>query len=110
MDIPQRHIAFRIVSALIVVVLLIPIAIKLAHSFEHETHTACGKVDTANFHECEVDCVFFKYNLQQHYLKYQNYNLSIYLTHSFETPLTVYDFFYEHRVLTFSLRGPPTLA
>lgn len=110
MEIQQRHIAFRIVSALIVVILLIPTGIKLAHVFEHQDHPICSKIDTANFHECEVDCVLLKYNLQQHDLKSQNYSISFYLINNFDTPSSTYDFFYNHRVLSFSLRGPPVLV
>ncbi len=110
MEKQQRHIIFRIVSTLIVVILLIPSGIKLIHVFEHENHPQCSNIDTDNFHECEVDCVLLKYSLQHHNLKSQNYNISIYLINNFEIPSATYGFFYNHRVLSFSLRGPPTLV
>ncbi len=80
------------------------------HTIEHQDHALCGKSDTPNFHECELDCVFLKYNLQQCFSKSQNYNLNIQLVNNFEIPALTYQFFYGHRILSFSLRGPPILV
>ncbi len=106
----KKHIVFKIVSTLIVLILLAPATIKLVHSFEHHEHNLCEKTDVPNFHKCELDCTFYKYNLQQYCLKTQNYNLSIFLVNNFEIPSSTYQFFYSSYVLSGSLRGPPVLV
>lgn len=107
---PKKHIVLRFASILIIALLLAPIGLKVIHIFEHEGHHACAETDTPNFHECETDCVFLKYNIQHHYIKHQNYNIVIPIEHNFNVIASKYAFFYNHRVLSFSLRGPPTLV
>ncbi len=111
MEVQRRHIALRVASALIVLILLIPTSIKLVHVFEHQDHSAlCDKSQNANFHECEIDCDFLKYNLQHYNFKSQDYTINFNVINNFEIPRLTYDFFYNHRVLAFSLRGPPILV
>ncbi|GGD12230.1 hypothetical protein GCM10011368_12790 [Hyunsoonleella pacifica] len=111
MEVNRKHIAFRIISTLIVVTLLFPTIIKLVHTLEeHHEHTFCEKRDSANLHECEIDCPIFKYNLQQYYIKSSNYNVDFCFSDNFEIPSLGYHFFNNYRVLSFSLRGPPALV
>ena len=110
MEKTKQHIVFKIIAALVVIALLIPTTIKLFHSFEHHKHTSCENRDIANFHKCEMDCPFFKYNFQQYDLKSENYKARLYTLNNLNiSPLKDY-FFYNHLVLPFSLRGPPTLV
>lgn len=110
MNIPQINIGSRILSALIVVTLLMPIGIKITHIFEHEDHPLCSNYDTVNFHECETDCVLLKYNLQKHDFKSENFKLTTLTVNNFDIASLTYSFSYNYKALSFSLRGPPALV
>ena len=111
METLKKHIIFKIITVFISVTILAPVAVKLIHSFEHqEHHTACDNGDAANIHECEIDCPLLKYNLSQYNLEAKNYTTYFYVLYNFEVPSLVYDFFTNHRIQHFSLRGPPALV
>lgn len=93
-----------------VVVLLSPITVKLAHSFEHHEHEFCEATNTPNLHECEYDCSFFKYKLQQYHLKSLNVEIDLQFQDNFKIPSLGYSIYYSPQALSFSLRGPPVLV
>ncbi|WP_299162437.1 hypothetical protein [uncultured Tenacibaculum sp.] len=55
----KKHIAL-----LSLLVLLLPSVIQIAHSFENHEHTICSSIDDHHFHEQELDCSLFHYQLQ----------------------------------------------
>lgn len=97
----------RIFATLLVALLLMPSVIKFAHIFEHHDHTLCEINDSENFHECEVDCPFLKFNLHQYYLNEQDYDIFYLSFNNFEVQTSIYYFFYNNKKLSFSLRAPP---
>lgn len=106
----KEHIVFKILTFLLVLTLLAPSAIKLAHVFEHHEHEVCIGNETTHIHKVDLDCEFQKFNINTHYLFTSNY------AELFETvlynnaQLLTYKFLNNHRPLSFSLRGPPVLV
>ncbi len=92
------------------VTLFAPTFVKLVHSFEPHEHTLCEMRDNDNFHECEVDCPLYKYNFQQYDIKSIHFNIDFCYSNNFDIPSLEYHYFHNHSVLSFSLRGPPTLV
>lgn len=109
MLINKQHIGFKISAFLLVFALLTPIAIKLAHSFEHK-HSTCSNYNSANLHECETDCDFYKYNLKQFNIAYHHYSIDWKESQYPEILSETYKYFYNQKQLSFSLRAPPVFV
>lgn len=106
----KTHIISKIASTLLVVVLLLPLGIRLQHSLEHQDYELCAKNNAPNFHECEIDCEFLKYNLQHFYTTTIIFKLNSYLKDSYSVFSLAYNFTYNYHALSVSLRGPPALV
>ena len=92
--------------------LVVPLGLKLTHSFSHKYHVVCdddGKVNT-HFHEIDLNCEFYKFQL--------NKNLYIDLKVEETTEISkvskdyfnFYISFKQLQQLTRFQRGPPELA
>lgn len=110
MQLLKQHIAFKILSIALVATLFAPSVAKFAHIFTHHEHKLCSTPGKIHIHQVDLDCEFYKFQLNTHFLLPEESNnwLDIAKYHRIY-PLT-YKFLYNHRTLSFSLRGPPVLV
>ncbi|APY09571.1 hypothetical protein BWZ20_02630 [Winogradskyella sp. J14-2] len=97
--------------ALILAVLL-PSAIKLAHAFSHHSHEVCkNDIDSnTHFHELDIDCEFYKFKLNTNYY-FTSLSYKTIIQNNFSKVNTcIYLFLRTHQQNTSYLRGPPTTA
>lgn len=110
MKLLKEHIAFKVLTFVLVVILLVPSTVKFIHIFSHHEHEVCEGNPKAHFHKLDVDCEFFKFKLNsQFYTTNEHIELTVYNPHYKINKLT-YNFLNNHRQLSFSLRGPPRLV
>ena len=110
MNFTKEHIVFKILTILLVVTLLVPSTVKLAHVFEHHKHEVCEGGDNTHIHKVDLDCEFQKFNTTHHYqlsLKFDKLFQILSYTRIYNL---TYKFLNNHRPLSFSLRGPPVLV
>ena len=106
----KQHIAFRIVTLLLVFALVLPSGVKFSHVFEHHEHEICHNEFEAHLHTLDLDCEFYKFKLNTTYhFVFEYFELPIEETF-FKINSTSYNFLNNHRQLSFSLRGPPVLV
>lgn len=106
----KEHIIFKLIMLTLVFSLLVPSFVKLAHTFEDHKHEACKTPQKLHFHDFEVDCEFYKFKLNKHFLS----------TYIFEEPTTIsigsellvseYLHYNYNLPLYKYLRGPPVLV
>jgi hypothetical protein len=106
----KQHIAFKIVTLLLAVSLLVPTGVKFAHIFAHHKHDICKGEKATHLHEINTDCDFYKFKLNNHYYFSLAYHDLFHETAIYKIPILTYKFLNNHRPLSFSLRGPPTLV
>ena len=105
----KAHIGYKISLAILIVVLLVPSFVKLAHAFETHKHEVCKTPQKNHYHELDLDCEFYKLKLSHAF----NFKPE---TYSFETRCqffhvdNFYRSFYKNlQIEQPSLRGPPQL-
>lgn len=105
----KQHISFRIATLLVAVCLMTPILVKFSHTFSDHKHEVCVGENQSHFHEIDMDCEFFKFNINLNtFIVFFNYNLKS----SFDTSVSetlYYTYLKSHQQLTDPLRGPPSL-
>ncbi len=108
----KQHIILRITSLLLVITLLVPTAVKFAHILSHHDHTheVCLGKKSAHLHKVDVDCEFYKFQLNNHFLLTVEYDYNIYTPSNLKALSLTYKFLNNHQQLSFSLRGPPSLV
>lgn len=106
----KKHIVFKTITLLIAIAFLIPSAVKFSHIFTHHTHKVCEGEQTTHIHKVDIDCDFYKFKLNNNYLNVVAYNSSFQLSEPYKIKYFTYKFLYNHRTLSFSLRGPPFLV
>lgn len=110
MNLNKEHIAFRLLTFLLISALLIPSTVKLIHVFEHHEHVVCIGDDSTHIHKVDLDCEFQKFQITTHFFhSFYNYDSSI-VNHSSKTKFLTYKFLSDYKSLSFSLRGPPVLV
>ena len=103
----QQHIAFKFTTLLLVLTLLMPSAVKFAHIFSHHEHEVCEGESKTHLHTLDVDCTFYKFNLNNQYtFSIQSFNFFV-LEDNYQDIFTEYLFLDSFQTLHFSLRGPP---
>ena len=110
MNILKEHILFRLLTILLVITLLIPAAVNLAHVFNHHTHKVCLGEKTTHIHKVDLDCDFHKFNLN-HHITFTCFKVAFFIPE--ELPLKIvsqYNFLSNYQRLHYSLRGPPSLV
>lgn len=89
---------------------MVPNAIKLSHTFNHGKHKVCLDDHSTHIHQVDLDCEFQKFPFNSHYI-FLSFNCSFTDTiPCLKKSTLVYNYFYNHRPLSFSLRGPPVLV
>jgi hypothetical protein len=112
MKLIREHIIFKSLTIMLVITLIIPSAVKFAHVFTHHNHKhdVCTGEKQTHLHEIDVDCDFYKFNVNTpFYFSHNNTELYSKCSTS-KLNLKSYNFQYNHRPLSFSLRGPPVLV
>ena len=110
MNFSKSHIAFKILTMLLVVLLWVPSAVKLAHVFEHHKHEICKGGDSTHIHKVDLDCEFQKFQINN------NYTFSKIIFDGYQpqenskTTESKYHFLSKYQSLHFSLRGPPAFV
>lgn len=110
MKIDKEHILFRVLTFLLVITLLVPSAVKIIHVFEHHEHEVCISENSTHIHKIDLDCEFQKFHITTYALLTPNVNQAELVEYLHEIPVLTYKFLNNHRPLSFSLRGPPTLV
>ena len=57
----KESLLFKSLIITLVIVLLVPSFVKLAHTFEDHKHDICVKPQKTHFHEYKLDCEFYKF-------------------------------------------------
>lgn len=97
----------RVVSALLIIAVLLPAAVKLNHFVETHQHIVCLGQSDSHIHELDLDCQFYKFKLNQTYysplFNANIFKVSLFISKSdyVRNNITNQTFF------TSFLRGPP---
>ena len=106
----KQHIAFKILSILLLVSILTPSVVKLAHVFENHKHEVCLNAQTTHFHTLDLECEFYKFKVNNNFT-FSAFNFEIAATKKVYEPIaSQYRFTSYYQPLSFSLRGPPQLV
>ena len=100
----------KLSAAILLLAILTPSFVKLAHAFENHKHEVCTNPTTTHFHEFDLDCEFYKFKLQtQTFSEFAN--IDIVETSEINTvSASQYKFFTSTTFSSCFLRGPPQLV
>ena len=59
----KAHIGYKISLIVLIIALLVPSFVKLAHAFEKHKHEVCTTPQKSHYHELDLDCEFYKFKL-----------------------------------------------
>jgi hypothetical protein len=105
----KLHITLRITTIIIVACLLLPTGIKISHVFSHHEHEVCIGENQSHFHEIDMDCEFYKFNLNNNfYFKVVDYSIDFKIKTQ-TVNVKNYVYLKDHQYLSTYLRGPPYL-
>jgi cell division protein FtsL len=105
----KAHIGFKISLVILIIALLVPSFVKLAHAFETHKHEICKTPQKSHYHELNLDCDFYKFKLSNAYYS-QHYSLELIAKSPFNLVSKRYNSAYSNLQLQqTSLRGPPQL-
>lgn len=105
----KTHIGYKISLIVLIIALLVPSFVKLAHAFENHKHEVCKTPQKSHYHELDLDCEFYKFNKSNITFITPNYGLDIIENSSLNGLIYgLYNFKYYHQHLSFSLRAPPS--
>lgn len=106
----KRHIAFKILSILLLVSILTPSVVKLAHVFENHKHEVCLNTQTTHFHTLDLECEFYKFKVNNTFT-ISTFNIKLVAAKKSQKSInSQYSFTSYYQPLAFSLRGPPLLV
>lgn len=89
------------------VFLLTPIAVKFSHVFSDHEHEVCIGQNKSHFHEIDMDCEFFKFNIN-HQATFTTFEFVPFEAYIDQGQLaSQYVFLSSYQKLHFALRGPP---
>ncbi len=103
----KQHIAFKIATLLVAACLLTPIVVKFTHILSDHEHEVCIGENQSHFHEIDMDCEFYKFNIN-HQTTFTTFEfVSFELINYKENIVSHYTFLSSYQKLPFVLRGPP---
>ncbi|MFI1745911.1 hypothetical protein [Thalassobellus sediminis] len=107
----KEHIVFKIVTLSLVATLLVPSVIKFSHVFSHHhhKHDVCKGEKSTHLHEIDLDCEFYKFQLNKNYIPSLKYETFICKAPHYKIYILTYKFLNNHQPLSYSLRGPPAV-
>lgn len=105
----KQHIGFKVATLTLVLVLLVPTAVKFIHVFNHHRHEICNGEYQTHLHTLDLDCSFQKFKLTNPFT-IPVFSVDIFIPkQNHENIVAHYLFLSEFQHLHFSLRGPPQL-
>jgi hypothetical protein len=106
----KEHIIFKTLTIVLVIALITPTLVKIAHVFENHKHEVCKSKQQAHLHTLDLDCEFYKFKVNNTFtFKAVNYNLySVVDYHKIVS--SQYQFISDYQRLSFALRGPPQIV
>ncbi|WP_246067737.1 hypothetical protein [Changchengzhania lutea] len=110
MTIWKEHIAFKTVTVLLILTLLVPSAVKFSHIFANHKHEVCLGEQTTHLHEFDLDCEFYKFKLNTAYTFEVLTVDFLSRIKSTEPIASQYFFISKFQRLQTALRGPPALV
>ena len=110
MHILKKHIVIKAFLVIITTSLFLPAAIKFVHVFEHHQHKVCNGNDSTHLHQVDLDCEFFKFQLNHHFILQFADTYWLDFAYVNQISALTYKFLNNHRQLSYSLRGPPVLV
>jgi len=90
--------------------LFVPAGVKMAHVFAHKHHKVCVGGDSTHIHQVDLNCEFHKFSITHHFQLPEEFVELFQISSHTRTYNLTYKFLNNHRPLSFSLRGPPTLV
>ncbi|MDO1500686.1 hypothetical protein Q2T40_11135 [Winogradskyella maritima] len=109
---PTFSIFYKVLSTVLIVCLLLPIAVKASHSYNHKKHIICnedGQLNT-HFHEKDLHCDFYKFQISKvYYATTQNFEI-LKRPEISEDFLDYYISYKQLQQLTRFQRGPPKVS
>jgi len=106
----KQHIAFKILSIGLLIVILTPSAVKLAHVFQNHKHEVCLEQHKTHLHSLDLECEFYKFKVNNTFTL-PEFNVEIVKIKKEHQPiLSQYSFVNDFKPLHFSLRAPPQLV
>jgi len=103
----KKSIIFKSLIVTLVITLLVPSFVKLAHAFENHEHEICITPQKEHFHEYDIDCEFYKFKTNPQVAISFDYAESIDIKTNTSPVVSQYQFISDYQRLSFSLRGPP---
>jgi type III secretory pathway component EscR len=105
----KQHIIFRAVALVLSLAILVPLAVKFTHIFNHHKHQVCYGESTTHLHALDLECHFYKCKLNNQFFVSVN-NISIpSIEDNYQIINSQYTFSSRFQSFHFSLRGPPQL-
>ncbi|WP_008634402.1 hypothetical protein [Bizionia argentinensis] len=95
---------------ILIVAILLPAAVKVAHLFEDHVHEVCLNKSTTHFHTLDIDCEFYKFKLANHFFQIPENFQVLELVENHDDIVSQYFFLSTFQRLHFSLRGPPVFS
>ena len=106
----KEHIVFKSIIIILIITLLVPSVVKLAHVFENHKHEVCKNPQKTHFHEFDLDCEFYLFKLNPQ-TPFTNVYIGVKeFCDDFKPIISQYHFVSDYQHLAFSLRGPPSLV
>ena len=103
----KESIVFKSLIFTLVMTLLVPSFVKLAHAFENHEHEICVKPQKTHFHEFDIECEFYKFKTSPQIALVVDYNQDLITIDLNNVIDSQYQFISDFQRLSFSLRGPP---
>lgn len=103
----KNHTISKAIVLLLSAILLAPVFVKLNHLFEDHEHEVCITPFTNHFHEYEIDCDFYDFNLNTNFFQSLASIEIPEVDEIYKPILSQYHFISDYQQLQISLRGPP---
>lgn len=104
----KLHTGFKVIATILIVAILLPTGVKLAHHFNHHKHKVCDGFSETHFHSIDLDCEFYKFKLTKElHFNLHNFTITESVVNSYFIK-TLHVLPYTHQHSYFSLRAPPT--
>ena len=105
----KEHIVYKFSTAILILALLTPSAVKFFHIFEDHIHEVCKNNQKTHFHKVDLDCEFYKFKLNTQFVFSHNKLQFTNKTENYQPIVLQQQFLSDYQNLHFSSRGPPQL-
>lgn len=106
----KQHIAFKILSILLLITILTPSVVKLMHVFENHAHEVCIDNQKTHLHTLDLECEFYKFKVNNTFTLPNIKVDFLVLKVDYKLIQSEYSFETNYKPLHFSLRAPPQLV